>query len=254
VLTGTADLEAAIAAINQAEVFRFYTKPCAAGALAAGIGEALAHGAARRPAAPPSPEAAFGLATLDRLPTGVAVVDREAKVLFMNRSGAEYLAKGDGFSVSPTGICRAQRPAKTAELHRLIQTVVDDTETAPPKAISLGRASEGRPLSVVVARLRPRAEAEKVAVLLISDPDRQELPSLATIGQLFELTETEARLALHLAEGLRVEEAAAAMGITVSSARTYLKRVFGKTGVTRQAELVRLIIAAPTLMGLGGRG
>jgi len=89
-----------------------------------------------------------------------------------------------------------------------------------------------------------------VAVLLVSDPEHQALPSAQTIGQLFELTEAEARLALALAEGHRVEDAAAGLGITTNSARTYLKRIFGKTGVGRQAELIRLIVAAPSLVDL----
>ena len=45
-------------------------------------------------------------------------------------------------------------------------------------------------------------------------------------------------------------DAADLMGITVSSARTYLKRIFSKTDVTRQAELVRLLLAAPVLLDL----
>jgi DNA-binding CsgD family transcriptional regulator len=72
-----------------------------------------------------------------------------------------------------------------------------------------------------------------------------------TVSRLFDLTDAEARLAVALGEGHRLEDAADRMGITVSSARTYLKRVFSKTDVTRQAELVRLLLAAPVLLDLG---
>jgi DNA-binding CsgD family transcriptional regulator len=80
----------------------------------------------------------------------------------------------------------------------------------------------------------------------------QPLPSVETVARLFDLTDAEARLAVALSEGHRIEDAAEILGITVSSARTYLKRVFSKTEVTRQAELVRLILAAPVLLDLGG--
>jgi len=256
ILTGTADLDTAIAAINEADVFRFYTKPCSAAVLAEGIEQALAHGAAKAAAQSTTGEgavpqaAAFGVATLNRLPMGVVVVDRRAHVLFMNSRGAEYMAGGHGFLLGPTGTCRASRPSETTDLHRLIEVTIDRAEAAEARAISVSRGLEERALSVVVAPLVAGPGAEPVAVLLINDPDNQVLPSVETICRLFELTDAEAKLALALAEGQRIEEAAEVLGITLSSARTYLKRIFGKTGVTRQAELVRLVMAAPTLADL----
>jgi DNA-binding CsgD family transcriptional regulator len=43
-----------------------------------------------------------------------------------------------------------------------------------------------------------------------------------------------------------VREAAAQLGVTQETARTYVKRAFLKTGVRRQAQLVRLALAAAT--------
>ena len=259
ILTGTADMQTAIAAINEAQVFRFYTKPCAAPVLAAGIDEALAR---TRPSPAPSPVPAapasgFGEATLDRLPTGVVVVDGKLQVLFTNRRGAELLAKGDGFLLSPTGICRASRTAETAQLQRLVTQALAVPEHPGGNrlgGLSLTRNSGERPLPVVVAPMAARPGEPAVAMLLVSDPDHQPLPAVETVGQLFDLTEAEARLALALTEGHRVEDAAALLGITANSARTYLKRIFAKTGVDRQAELVRLIMAAPSLLDLAESG
>ncbi len=175
VLTGAADMQTAIAAINEASVFRFYTKPCAAGVLATGIEEAMnRHRAAVAPPPPaaPSAEAAFGMATLNRLPTGVVVVDRRLQVLFTNSRGAELLAGGDGFTLGPTGICRASRPAETTRLLRLVAQAVESGDGAPRVgALSLSRGSGGRPLPVVVAPMASRPGEEPVAVLLISDPE-----------------------------------------------------------------------------------
>lgn len=245
-LTGAADLQTAMAAINEAGIFRFYTKPCDPDILAAGIEQALA---AAPPPSPPA-EAAFGLATLNRLPTGVAVVDSQFRVLFMNSLGAAVIAANDGLSIGPTGVCRALRPAETQQLHQLIREAID-AAGSKGRALSLPRASAERSLSVVVAPLAAGPTGEKTAILLISDPQRMSVPSLETIMRLFDLTEAEARLALSLAQGQRIEDAAEQQGITVSSARTYLKRVFIKTGVDRQAELVRLVLAAPSLLDLG---
>ncbi len=251
-LTGAADLETAIAAINEAEVFRFYTKPCAAEVLSTGIDEALSQAATRTTAVPP--EAAFGMATLNRLPIGVVVVDSAPRVLFMNRQGAEFLAEGDGLSIGPTGLCHAARPSETQTLHALIKAAVDGHAKLPAGAVSLTRIIAERPLSVVVAPLEVEGGGPPVAVLLVGDLEHQPLPSADTISRLFDLTEAESRLALALAQGQRIDDAAEELGITVSSARTYLKRIFSKTETDRQSELVRLVLAAPTLLDLGAGG
>lgn len=249
-LTGATDIESAISAINDGNVFRFYAKPCAADVLAGGIGQALTHGRPKEAAS--ADGSAFGVATLNRLPMGVVVVDAGPRVLFMNSLGAEYLAGNEGLTVGTTGLCRASRPSESTELHRLVGAVIEAGPSSPARALSITRSTADRPLSVVVAPLATEPGMGTVAVLLISDPDSQALPSVDTVARLFDLTEAEARLALALSEGYRIEDAAESLGITLNSARTYLKRVFSKTEVTRQAELVRLILAAPTLLDLSG--
>jgi DNA-binding NarL/FixJ family response regulator len=249
VLTGATDIESAMAAINEANVFRYYAKPSTTDILAAGITQALLQAKASDPEE--TPKANLGLAALNRLPTGIVVVNAQAAVLFMNSRGAEYLADSDGLGMGHTGVVRTKRPQETVELHRLIKVSVEGGEDSVAHALSITRENNDRPLSVVVAPLPAETGSGRVAVILVSDVERQPLPSLDTVSKLFDLTDAEARLALILSEGLRIEDAAERLGITVNSARTYLKRVFSKTDVTRQAELVRLILAAPTLVNLG---
>jgi len=250
ILTGATDIATAAAAINESTVFRFYTKPSPAETLASGIEMALQEKEARDAKASSSVEAALGVATLNRLPTGVVVVDADTKVVFTNKQGAEFLASRDGLSIGPNGQCRTNKPRETTELARLVKIAVEGGESTVPHALSVSREDSDRALSVVVAPLPASGFGSSVAVLLVSAPERQKLPSPETVSRLFDLTDAEARLAVALGEGHRIEDAADLMGITVSSARTYLKRIFSKTDVTRQAELVRLLLAAPVLLDL----
>lgn len=55
------------------------------------------------------------------------------------------------------------------------------------------------------------------------------------------LTLGEARIAALVGSGLSPRESAEKLGITEETARTVLKRVFSKTGVSRQSELVALL-------------
>lgn len=60
----------------------------------------------------------------------------------------------------------------------------------------------------------------------------------------FGLTSAEARLALRLVAGETLRSAAVKLSISYETARTSLKKIFGKTRTCRQAELVIVILTA----------
>jgi DNA-binding CsgD family transcriptional regulator len=64
-------------------------------------------------------------------------------------------------------------------------------------------------------------------------------PGLAR--DLLNVTTGEARVAALVGSGLTPREAAKRLGITEETARTTLKRVFAKVGVSRQSELAALL-------------
>jgi DNA-binding CsgD family transcriptional regulator len=61
-----------------------------------------------------------------------------------------------------------------------------------------------------------------------------------TMAAAFGLTGAEARVLAGLLSGRTLVETAAALGISTSTAKSHLENIFMKTGVSRQAELVRL--------------
>jgi DNA-binding CsgD family transcriptional regulator len=62
-----------------------------------------------------------------------------------------------------------------------------------------------------------------------------------TLRSLFALTEREIEIAVQIAEGLDIAAICEAMEISLATGRSYLKSIFEKTGVHRQAELAALI-------------
>jgi DNA-binding CsgD family transcriptional regulator len=60
---------------------------------------------------------------------------------------------------------------------------------------------------------------------------------------LFGLTRNEAALAIALARGRSLAEAAAEIRLTIETARNYSKRIYSKTGTRGQADLVRLVLS-----------
>jgi DNA-binding CsgD family transcriptional regulator len=85
--------------------------------------------------------------------------------------------------------------------------------------------------------------------VFISDPDQRDSASQHILGELFSLTPAEARVAILLARGLSLTEISNAQNISPHTARAQLKSIFAKTGVSRQAELVRMVIKSVAALG-----
>lgn len=75
------------------------------------------------------------------------------------------------------------------------------------------------------------------------------VPSPTLLAGLFDLTPAEARLAATLSQGRPLKDAAASSNITVKTGRTYLERIFAKTGTRQQSQLVALLRNAEPLPG-----
>ena len=160
---------------------------------------------------------------------------------------------GDGLTIQGEAL-RAVQADESARLGRLLSHAVNRTADRPPTpggALSITRPSGAHPLSVMVVPLRTKGEAPgdraPAAAVFVSDPEIRLDSNQQHLRQLYALTVAEARLAAWLTQGKSVNEAAAAMGITVNTARAYLKRIYDKTGVRRQPELVRVLLSLPRL-------
>ena len=69
------------------------------------------------------------------------------------------------------------------------------------------------------------------------------VPSASLLNALFDLTPAESRLAMDLADGLTLADSAVRHAVTIKTARTYLERIFRKTGTSRQGQLVSMLKA-----------
>lgn len=67
------------------------------------------------------------------------------------------------------------------------------------------------------------------------------VPSAQLLSVLFDLTASEAAIVAGLAGGKPLQTVALDLGVQISSARTYLSRVFEKTGTGQQSQLVALV-------------
>jgi DNA-binding CsgD family transcriptional regulator len=81
-------------------------------------------------------------------------------------------------------------------------------------------------------------------VLVITTVAHPEIAPTQVIQGLFDLTPAEARVARGIAAGSTVEDFARETHLAVGTVRQQLKSVFSKTGVSRQAELVAILVGS----------
>lgn len=180
-------------------------------------------------------------AMLDRLDVAALALSPAGRTLRANASARSLLARGDGIA-ELDGSLRCAHPRAEAALREAIANVLGGE--VPEAVVIAPRRSGRRPLLLFVSALRePSTGATRAVTVLARDAEPQDRRAEDLLRSVFHLTPTEARLALAIAEGSTPAEAAELLGISVLTARTHLKRIFHKTATTRQAELVRLVLA-----------
>ena len=186
------------------------------------------------------------------MPVGIALVDRAARVVWTNLCGRRLLRRGDGIALRHDRLVTTS-PKQSDALASLVQCAVGLAKAGQrrdPAAIAVSRSVGSVPLVIMVSPLEVRgrrhADGAPQAVIFISDPVGGLRTSRERLRQLFGLTRKEAELVALLAAGHGLGGAATQLGVTQHTARTYLKQAFEKTGARRQAELVRLALAAVT--------
>lgn len=187
--------------------------------------------------------------SLDALVEGMVVVTASGEAVLANRAAEAIAAAHDGFDLGARG--RPVSATRNEETVKLRTLVASAAAAAGGGALRLSRPSGRAPYVVLVTHLPGRLAEDDdlgarrhdgLAILFISDPDRRPGVAPAPLRELYGLTPREAELAAALAEGRTLREAADSLGLAMESARTYLKRVFSKTGAARQSDLVGLLL------------
>jgi DNA-binding CsgD family transcriptional regulator len=190
-------------------------------------------------------------AALDRMPAAVALVGAGGRVGAANAAASAILSRSDGLCTE-RGVLTARN---ADDARRLAVSLAAALEEARPRARrSLAapsvriRRERGAPLDVVFLPLGGRVGGSPEMVMaVVYDPDRAITLDVARVAELHGLTATEAEIAVSLATGRTLTNIAAERSCSEETVRTHLKRVLSKTGLTRQAEIVRVLLSGPAV-------
>ncbi len=188
---------------------------------------------------------------LDRLDRAVVVTDDAGTIRFANRAAERLLSTGDGIDAT-NGRIRANQSRDTDALHEAISRVSATAigeGMAATDAVSIVRAQAEVPLAIIAEPLSASHGAKlgqasrPGALLFIGDSVATTCPSPDRLRIVYGLTRAEARLTALIVEGRALADAAASLGVSENTAKFHMKSVFGKIGVSRQAQLMRRVLA-----------
>jgi len=192
---------------------------------------------------------------VDRLQVGTVILDEHGMAMKTNAMADRLLQARDGIRLTD-GALHAHCPVENRSFRKIIEAAAQAHARAAARSeiMALSRPTATQPLSVLVRpiplsyRTEDRARRPAVAVF-IRDPAGSPRNTHANLRKLFHLTPTEIELALLMVDGLTLDEAAARLGIKKNTARAHLRGIFAKTGATRQALLVKMLLSSVVGMG-----
>ncbi|WP_162895067.1 helix-turn-helix transcriptional regulator [Rhizobium terrae] len=193
--------------------------------------------------------------TLSILGLPAAVIGDDGQAIAMNR---EMEALSPRIRTGAGDRLVLEAPGANALLD---EAILRYTAEAVPVVQSVPLMSRDAAPALILHLLPVRRAARDIfsrsmAILAVTAVGRVGPPDMRVLCGLFDLTPAEARVARGIAMAQTPETTAAALGISLETARSHLKRIMQKTGTSRQAELVLLLsgLSAPTFGGGAGGG
>jgi len=190
---------------------------------------------------------------LDRLVIGLILYDRNAHAVYINPTAKSIIKSHPALALNDDGLL-----LNAAKDHQKLQQTILDWASIDPEdswkqsvAIGITHPDVVAPLPLLVTPMHAQLltsdldyEGAKVAVFL-SDPNLQQPISVSNLVSGDGLTPSEAQVAISIANGRSIDDIARISNHSVHTIRSQLKSTFKKTGVSRQSELIKLLLTGP---------
>jgi DNA-binding CsgD family transcriptional regulator len=186
-------------------------------------------------------------ATLDALTSGVFLTGFDGAVVYMNRAAESQARSGNVLRIVNHRLEAVNAEARAA-VSRAITDAITEESSMPTGGFTLALpSSEGAGMVATILPL-DRGQRRKVsgpfaaaAAIFVQDPVTVPVLPGVALAKIYGLTPGELRVLLAISPGLGIKEAADVLGIGEETAKTHLKRIFEKTGTSKQAELMVLL-------------
>ena len=182
---------------------------------------------------------------------GVVQLDRGGRIVGANDRAMALLRRRDGLS-DRHGTLRAASAEDDRRLQDLLSRALPPFDGTGASGSMTVRRPSLLPRLVVHVKPVTNGEADYrsrgvAALALIVDPADRARVDPALVEAALGLTPAQAGIAVLLAEGRTPRRIAADTGRRYSTVRTHLKHIYARLGVSRQIEVVPLVLALSTL-------
>ena len=185
--------------------------------------------------------------TLDGLRAATFLVDKAGRIAHANSAGHAALGRADLLRAAG-GHLVASDPQTDRNLQEALAAAAQGDAALATRGIALSmRTSVG---DHYVAHVLPLTSGKRhragfgqsaTAAVFVQKAVLDFPPPPEAIAKAFRLTPTELRVLLAIVEVGGVPEVADVLGVADSTVKTHLGRIYEKTGIGRQADLVRLV-------------
>ena len=184
---------------------------------------------------------------LDTTERGVIQLDRRGQMVAANDTARDLLRTGDGL-FDEGGRLFARTSQDNVRLQALLARALPPFGAQGAGGSTMVRRSDILP--PLVLHVNPVGLQETsfrawpvAALVLVDDPAGVARIDPGVVASTLEFTAMESRVAALLAQGMSVRQIAAATGRKESTIRSHVKHMFSKHGLSRQAELVQLVLS-----------
>jgi DNA-binding CsgD family transcriptional regulator/PAS domain-containing protein len=192
-------------------------------------------------------EAEIFARTLDGLRAAVILVDAGGRIVHANAAAVALLSDGRVIQAVNGALTASARQADR-RLRAVFNAAAEGDRAIGKEGIALpllGKTGERYVAHALPLTSRDRGHAGRthgaVAAIFIHKACLEAPSPPVAIAEAFGLTMAEVRVLFAIVEVGGVPEVAETLGVAASTVRTHLGRLYEKTGVRRQADLVKLV-------------
>ncbi|CBL46269.1 transcriptional regulator, LuxR family [gamma proteobacterium HdN1] len=188
--------------------------------------------------------------SISRRSIGIFTLDKQGCILQSNTTAESYVKGGDGFHILHNRI-KLNNSVLNDTFSHYIHTALEAIrkhERVPVNALAVTRESGKAPYQLMIKPMyfesHDESDITPYLTVLIQDPEKNLEISVRTLMNLYQLTMSEATIAILLAEGNSTDEVAEELNIKKNTVRAHLRSMFVKMGVTQQSMLVTLVLTS----------
>lgn len=195
----------------------------------------------------------IGRVLFERFRYPMLVVDHSRGIWHANAAAKSFLQR--------RGVLRDDRGFLMCDSHRASNqlteavrtlTLPENRDLIPSLARRVICIGEGRRMvRLFVSALEPKqamgmfGEMPRALIIVHDGAEPTEALDPLLVAECFSLSPAESRVAVKLAAGLNVKQIAQQQRVSLPTVRTQVQKLMGKVGVSRQLDLVRLLLSMP---------